>query len=262
MRNVFIDKEKFLALKENSIGCFVAGSHLYKTNTEKSDIDYVMICEPYRNQLFNPFLRKHQFQYRDKENYTDYNIVDVSTFIRNIVEGESVVYFEVLMSGQFKNSDSTFLCYLDSIKEQFITYNIIRAYLNFAKRDILSFDRRNNKKTRIDGVIHIERCIAFAEQLINGKTLTLEREKVFERRETMAKIELTTEYLRYVLKVNIDLIEQLRKDLNNKLNEMQITRYLNPTYQQAIVTKLIQCKFHEIENSIDLTDLYESNENP
>lgn len=127
----FEDKVLFEILVRNSLTKVKIGSHLYGTNNENSDEDYLYIyLKP--KSLQNSFLwEHHQLQY--KENGIDHNFTDLHSFIRNIMTGDATINFEVLHSREFETCPMWFL---SEKRHWFYSYNIIRSYLGLARRDL------------------------------------------------------------------------------------------------------------------------------
>ena len=77
----FKNKELFEKLKSATIAKVIVGSHMYGTNTESSDIDYLYIYATSENEL-NSFIKvHHQLQY--KEDGIDHNFVSLHNFLNN-----------------------------------------------------------------------------------------------------------------------------------------------------------------------------------
>jgi len=132
----FTDKELFETLKKHSIVKVQIGSHLYGFNNEKSDIDYLYIY-PRSVQMKDSYLwEHHQLQY--KEEGVDHIFTDLPTFIRNILTGDSTINFEVL-----HELKGTPLHLLHDARYKFYSYNIIRAYLGLARRDLKDLIPKN-----------------------------------------------------------------------------------------------------------------------
>ena len=92
----FEDKDLFEQLKRESLVKVKVGSHLYGMETDESDVDYLYIYLKPENMKDSFIWEHHQLQY--KEDGVDHNFVDLHTFIRNILTGDSTINFEVLHS--------------------------------------------------------------------------------------------------------------------------------------------------------------------
>lgn len=158
----FENKTLFESLKEASITKSIIGSHLYKTNNENSDIDYLYIYATSEKELFSPIRVHHQLQY--KENDVDHIFVSYHTFIRNLLSGDSTINFELIFSDSLKETP---LSFLNDMKESFITYTIIRAYLGFANRDVRFYNRCKNDYEMNKQLEHIHRGHLYSDSMLN-----------------------------------------------------------------------------------------------
>lgn len=254
--NIHIQKEKFEKLiNAPRIGIFNIGSPLYELNDEGSDIDYLVIYYPFKNQIYNPFLNHHQFQYKDLENNIDYNFVDVGNFIKNLISGDSTVNFEVLFSGQLQE---TSLNWLEEYKNDFYTYTIARSYLGMAKRDAEQFWRRKTERDKRSGILHIARGLRFAEGIMNQNFNLV----ISELKNLKENFDPKYDNKSFSIKM-LEYIKNTRNDLNLKLQNGSISRYLNPKVQELIIGELASVPLYfNNRDVIDLSDIYEANENP
>lgn len=247
--NLHINKEKFdFLMKSKIIGKYLIGSHLYGTNDENSDTDYLVIYYPFRNQLLSAFNNHHQFQYKDTENNIDYNFVDVITFVKNLVKGDSTINYELLFSKEFKESKLGFLC--DYI-EEFRTYTIIKAYLGFADRDLRLLNQRKTDKDRLSGMFHAQRSYIMAQDIfcrrvdLNFKSL----KDIVDLSWIRNAADIRANYKAY------------REFITKEFQEGNLTRYLKANTQKEIDEKLFYLLKNNTHNDyIDLTDVYQSNE--
>lgn len=157
----FDDKYQFDSLRANTLIQKEFGSILYGLEDSESDVD---IMNVYLHDDMELFTNHHQFQYKNEG--TDYIFTSYKQFLRNLMSGDSSINFEILMSNAFEGN------ILHSFKDEFITYQIIRGYLGFARRDLEQFnknklkgvkytDRSINKK-----IIHGIRSYMFADRLM------------------------------------------------------------------------------------------------
>lgn len=159
----FTDKELFEKLKSATIAKCVVGSHMYGTNTETSDTDYLYIYATSENEL-NSFIKTHhQLQY--KEDGIDYNFVSLHNFMNNTLNGDSSINFEVINSDALIGTDLEFL---NTYKKSFLTYTIVRSYLGFARRDIKHFFRAETEYDKLKRLKHIVRGYLYSNDMING----------------------------------------------------------------------------------------------
>ena len=159
----FTDKELFEKLKSATIAKCVVGSHMYGTNTETSDTDYLYIYATSENEL-NSFIKTHhQLQY--KEDGIDYNFVSLHNFMNNTLNGDSSINFEVINSDALIGTDLEFL---NTYRKSFLTYTIVRSYLGFARRDIKHFFRAETEYDKLKRLKHIVRGYLYSVDMING----------------------------------------------------------------------------------------------
>jgi predicted nucleotidyltransferase len=158
----FTDKILFEKLKQATLVKCKMGSHLYGTNTENSDEDFLHIYATSQNELNSFIYTNHQLQY--KENGVDHNFVSLHSFIRNCINGDSTVNFEIIHSNELKN---TCLSFLNTNKKIFNTYTIARSFLGFSKRDIKHFSKCSTEYEKFKKLEHIVRGDIIASNLIN-----------------------------------------------------------------------------------------------
>lgn len=200
------DKSLFENLKLATITKVRIGSHIYKTNNEDSDIDYLYIYATSDNELNSPFKVHHQLQYI--ENGIDHNFVSIHNFIHNCINGDSSINFEVIFSDELNNSCLDFLTD-DIIKNNLITFTIIRAYLGFAKRDVKHFSKYKDDYNRKKRLGHIIRGYIYSYNMINN-TFDFDLSNK-EFKEIIDNISVS-DYDEY-LKVYSELIKNLRTEL-------------------------------------------------
>lgn len=156
------DKSLVKNLEKATIAKVIVGSHMYGTNNEKSDIDYLNIYATSENELLSVINTQHQLQY--KENGVDNLFVSLHTFIANILSGDSPINFEVVNSDQLIGTE---LEWLYDIRESFITYTTIRSYLGICRRDIKHFGRCKSEYDKKKKLGHIIRGAKYAESMLN-----------------------------------------------------------------------------------------------
>lgn len=159
----FTDEVLFEKLKKAAIIRVLVGSHLYGTDNKNSDTDYLYIYATSENELLSPFKTHHQLQY--KEEGVDHNFVSLHSFINNTLSGDSTINFEVIQSGALLDTP---LEWLYTNKQMFITYNIIRSYIGFCRRDINHYNKYKNDVERLKRFGHIIRGINYTTDLLNN----------------------------------------------------------------------------------------------
>lgn len=159
----FNDRQLFEKLKSATIVKCVVGSHMYGTNTETSDIDFLFVYATSENELNSFITTHHQLQY--KEDGIDYNFVSLHSFLKNTLNGDSTINFEVI------NSDAligTELEFLNENKKSFLTYTMVRSMLGLARRDIKHFFRAETEYDKLKRLKHIVRGYLYSVDMING----------------------------------------------------------------------------------------------
>jgi predicted nucleotidyltransferase len=159
----FEDKELFEELKKQTIFSTEIGSRMYGTNNEDSDTDILYIYVPSYNELNSVSVHAHQYQY--KENGVDHIFTDIYTFIKNSLNGDSTINFEVINSTKLKGSD---LDWLYEWKHKFRNYKILRAYLGRARKDLKQMRSKSDIKDITKKLSHAIRCYTFAVNVLEN----------------------------------------------------------------------------------------------
>lgn len=159
----FKDKDLFENLKNATLAKVRVGSHLYGTNNENSDEDFLYIYATSEAELRSFIWTNHQLQY--KEEGIDHNFVSLHSFIRNIINGDSTINFEVVNSTELEN---TCLDFLHDIKSIFNTYTIARSYNGFARRDCKHWSKAKTDQEKLKRFGHIVRGYCYADLLIEN----------------------------------------------------------------------------------------------
>jgi hypothetical protein len=162
----------------------------------------------------------HQLQY--KKDNVDYNFTSIQSFIRNMLTGDSTINLEILFSDAIED---TKLHWLYEYRKGFINYNIIKSYLGMAKRDFKMLNKKDknfNKKAS-----HFVRGVIFAQMLLKGDLdVSFKNNKYLLsllsniKNNNMSTIEILDTCSTYET-----LMNELRKTLNDKLNNGEITKY-------------------------------------
>jgi len=158
----FTDKELFEKLKAASIVRVLVGSHMYGTNNADSDIDYLYIYATSDNELNSFIQTHHQLQY--KEEGIDHNFVSLHTFLKNTINGDSPMNFEVIHSGSFQG---TMLEFLYDNRNRFNTYTVLKAYLGMARRDAKFYHKESTTKGKAKKLGHVQRADIYCHTLLN-----------------------------------------------------------------------------------------------
>jgi len=230
--NIHINKELFdFIMASTKSYKFVIGSKMYGIDDETSGTDYLIIYHPFMNQLLNPFSNIHQLQYKDLDSNIDYNLVDLITFIKNLVSGDSTINYELINNSQLVGTDLEFLY---DLKESFKTFNIAKSYLGFAKRDVNHFSRRTTHKDRISGLLHIERSYKIAEYIMGINNSNLD--DIYSYLKEVKRVNLDDTKISFYKKI----IDDLRTNLTSMHNENKLVKYLDVELQTLISNKLLE----------------------
>jgi len=151
------DRELFKELKKISILNIEIGSRMYGTNNEKSDTDILYIYIPSYDELNSISASHHQYQF--KENGVDHIFTDIYTFIKNSLNGDSTINFEVINSKKLIGSD---LEWLYNTRHLFRNYKILRAYLGRARKDLKQIRSKSNVEDMTKKLSHGIRSYQFA----------------------------------------------------------------------------------------------------
>lgn len=260
--NIHFDNLHLLKeLNEATLGKIIVGSHMYGLNNEESDIDILYIYNPSPFQLINPFKNHHQFQY--KEGNTDHLYVDLPAFIQNIVTGDSTINFEVINSPKFKEAFDESLHFLADMSKSFYTYNVAKAYLGFAKRDLKQSRALRGREMK-KKLVHIHRSIVSARQIMYNNE--------FDMRFGIINSFYKNNESHLARKATRDKLYREMNDLRSELQDMHdnrlIKRYMSVKDQSTIHNKLsyIYHSKPQLADSTMLGDMlmqvYNANENP
>ena len=224
------DENLFNNLKDATIFKMKIGSHLYKTNNINSDTDYLYIYATSKNELLSYINSHHQLQY--KENNVDYIFVSLHNFMKNIINGDSPINFEVIQTDEFNTSC---LSWISDHKTNFITYTTIRSYLGICRRDIKQFHKLKNKYERDKKLKHIIRGYLYAKNMFENNF------DFYKCNSELINIEIDSsnnKQLRYYE----DLISNLRTDLNyhKDNNLLQIPFIINVDKSYELNSKFIK----------------------
>lgn len=186
--NIKITKQEYDSIViNNALGNYVIGSHLYRTATSKSDLDTLTVYDsPFESDMYYP--NYHQLQYDDETKNRQYIFTTRKQFYKNLFSGDSTINADVIM---FHNN-SEWLVGCGSVEEKLNvcrTFNIIKAFIGFAKRDIKYVNKGKNK------LFHIERGLYCAECLMNNELPKIELFKTFGNKD-LEELKLKEQELR------------------------------------------------------------------
>lgn len=136
------DQELVADINKSVLLSITVGSHLYQITNDSSDQDILNIYAPSSMDLNSFIWTHHQFQY--KHNNTDFLYTSIQTFLRNIITGDSTINFEALFTDAFHNNKE--LSFLHHNKYDFVSYDLLKAYLGLIKRDLKFYSKNNDLK--------------------------------------------------------------------------------------------------------------------
>lgn len=251
------DKNLVSNLNSSKLLSIEVGSSMYGTNDSLSDKDYLTIYLTSKSELYSSSFSHHQIQYKDLDNNIDYNFVSIHSFIRNLLSGDSTINFEIINTNKLIGTKLEFLY---NNRFEFFTYNIIRSYLGLARRDLKEMSSLSNSRDIAKKLAHAYRGYEFAKMIYDGdfsiENITDEiRNKIFE----LKNIDKSLNHIEFKnIRTNI---EELRSELNFKLDKGEIIRYLNSSFQRKLDEWMISLFEGRELISFDLGMFYESNEN-
>lgn len=247
------DKNLFNTLSSASIGEFYFGSHLFGLNDENSDVDWMIVYNKTEDETFSFNWSDHNFQF--KTTNRDYLLVSLQDFVRNLLNGNSTYFFELIHDEQIKDSSLRFLY---DHRNWFYNYSTIKGYLGLTKRD-LKFSIKDHKRFS-----HAYRSILSAEKIYYNN----EYSNSFESNEfeMMRKFK----YDLYSKDAKWKFLEEFKereKDLRSKisedLNHKRINRFMEVENLRALDRWLIDTtkQYQKIDKEINMDAFYEALEN-
>jgi hypothetical protein len=184
-------------------------------------------------------------------------MVDIITFIKNLVSGDSTVNYEIIHGEEIKSTDLSFLY---DYKNDFSTFNIAKAYLGFAKRDIKSYNNRIDSTEKRGALLHILRSNYFAYHIINNNVNINSIYEKLRSKKTIINAYKDINILFFIVNQEEEITNKLRKELTDLHNKNKITRYLKPEIQNIITKKLKEILNISIYE-LPLEDVHYYNEN-
>lgn len=216
----FKDKELFESLKKATIAKVKIGSYLYGTANlygNQSDEDYLYIYATSQNELNSFIWTNHQLQY--KEEGIDHNFVSVHSFIRNCLNGDSTINFEVIQSNELQGTP---LYFLHLNKQAFETYTITKSYNGLAKRDIKYFHKAKTDYEKKKRLGHIIRGWLYTADLLDKNNFHFKE----VNKMLYNFIDMIGNDYENQLKTLSDKIDKQRIELNEQLNRKYITKIM------------------------------------
>jgi hypothetical protein len=210
------DEQLFKRLKQATYLTVTVGSKLYGCSTVESDSDFLHFYSESEDDAKSYLWTHHQVQYKDGN--SDHNFTTIRNFIRNLLTGDSTINYEVLFSEELKLCKE--LDFLQNFVSQFSSYNLLRSYLGFAKRDLKMIKRKFGRNKEF----HVKRAIWTFDQVLNQKYSNQFQEKDSQFFHELMSLKLGKTYMDIKLVENE--IETRRIQLNQLLNDKKIEKSL------------------------------------
>lgn len=164
--------QAWFILHSYALRTYKIGSHLYGVQRPGSDVDYLVLYKSFHETSDLHYPNYHQFQWDDTENNAQYIFSSERQFWKNLYSGDSTINADVIL---FADDAYTETQKLNITR----TFNIIKAFLGFAKRDLKLVNKGKNK------LFHINRGLYCAECLLDNRLPLLSE---FNFTETSVKI--------------------------------------------------------------------------
>ena len=257
----FKDKETLEILEKSTLAKIKMGSHLYGFNDEESDTDYLCITVPTLTEQNSFSFTHHQFQYKDEANKIDYVFVNIFNFIRNTINGDSTINFEVLHSDSLLETP---LAFLYDLQSYFRNYSILRSYLGLAKRDLNSISKARGDRDKNKRLLHAYRGYYFAKHIFEQKFSTQLPKPLYDELLNLKRI---TDYK--VRHEKVDWLKGKIKDyrsfIGNELEQGNVSRFMSIEGQELLDEKLeilIKSEIYKskMQPSLNMQPIYMANE--
>jgi predicted nucleotidyltransferase len=165
-----------------------------------------------------------------KKNNKDYLFSSLHLFLRNLISGDSCINFEVLHTDSIKNSS---LSFLHQNREEFYNYNIAKAYLGFAKRDLKNIIHENNF-INYKKLSHVVRSVTTCEAILN-KNYDNHFSHYQQEYNLMKSLkDQKTNNAHDLIKLYEEKTTTLRNQINNLLENKKIVRALKVDFMASL----------------------------
>lgn len=259
----FKDIELFEKLKKATLHTVLVGSHMYCTNDVNSDKDYLYIYVPSISERNTFYPSHHQLQY--KEDGIDHIFINIFSFLKNCLNGDSSINIEAIFHESMKDSSISFLW---DMKEAFYNYKILRSYLGICNRDLKEISKQSTEKNKSKKLAHVYRGLEFCKSILNMSFNPIVNKEI---KEKIIDIKNIKEWnIRNVLILELkEEVETLRKKLNilHDNKELHFPLFMSIENQKKLdlnLNNLINSKLFLEKSSwyMDLSMFYYVNENP
>jgi predicted nucleotidyltransferase len=258
----FTDKELFERLKKSSLIAVTIGSTMYGTNDENSDVDILYVYVPSIECSKSFTHTHHQFQY--KENDVDHIFVDIFSFIRNSLNGDSTINFEII---NHESLSETYLSFLYDMRYSFYNYKILRSYLGMCRRDMKYLNKGDTERDKNKKLGHILRGYMFAKSVLNKSFSSIITGELLDEIKTIKSFNSKERHER-ALELT-EAVSNLRNDVNEKLDhdKLGLATYMSIEDQTLLDSKMKDLidsdvwKNKEVKSLGLLKYIYDVNEN-
>ncbi len=258
----FKDTELFEKLEKATLFKAVVGSHMYGTNTEKSDLDYLSIYVPSISERNTFYQSHHQLQF--KGDGVDHNYVNVFTFLKNLINADSTINLEVVCHESIKDSC---LGFLYEIRDVFYNYKIVRGYTGFCNRDLKHLPKQPNDYEKNKKLCHVVRGLDFAKQVYDKKFSPIISEETKESFDIIMSID-NWEIRKKVTDSLKEEVDAYRKFISEKYDsaDFHLPTFMKVENQKILdyeISKLIKTDNWKEKSQwhMDLDMFYDANEN-
>ena len=252
----FENTDLFNDLMKSTLISINIGSTMYGLEHGNSDTDVLCIYNTSDKEL-NSFTNTH-YQFQFKKDNIDYLFVNIHTFLRNCLSGDSTINLEVIYSTKLIDTE---LYFLYENRKDFYNYKILRSYLGMARRDIkrINIDAKSefNKNKK---VAHAYRGLVSAQKIYSNDELYLNNYDITHIKDVIWNLKGDTERKIYceVLSKEIDLM----RDMINKSSKF--AKYMDVENQIKLDNNLFDLlrytKISKMKN-FDMNLIYNVNEN-
>ena len=259
----FKDKNTFKKLTDATIFTVQFGSRMYGTNDENSDTDLLHIYVPSISERNSFWPSHHQLQYKDND--TDHNFVNVFAFIKNLINGDSSVNFEIINHESIKGSPLDFLFY---IRHSFYNYKILRSFNGFCRRDIREYHKANSDLEKNKRIGHIIRGHEFSKMILDKNFSPI---IIGDLKEKLLNIKNLSDN-----KERKNIVSELKSDVEGfriRINELHDQKNLGlPMFMNVDDQIILDRHINDLINSsvwndrkdwyLEMRCFFEANENP
>lgn len=257
----FTNKDLFDRLLESTIFSTEIGSKMYGTSDEESDIDILNIYKTSDIELNSILNSHHQLQY--KKDGVDYIFTSLHSFLRNILNGDSTINFEVINHKKIVYSD---LCFLYEKRKFFYTYKIMRSYLGFGRRDLKQINLGKGNREKNKKLFHAYRCYKSCLDIYNGNFESVMNDsKSIKIKKDIFNIKNYKDR-DYYKELFMNNISELRTKVNNDYNNGKLINFMkvsNISYIDSMIEYIMSKNtFNKMKfNRNEMDIFYDAEEN-